>query len=99
RPRPPPLLPSAPLFRSAACLDLGDAVESLGGLYRTAEDVGSTTEDMLIVSERTDHVVGLPDAVGGSGEPAGPTSIGVYESIRTRSEEHTSELQSRENLV
>lgn len=68
--------------RRAAFLDLGDAVESLHGLYRTAEDVGSTTDDMLVVSERTDHVVGLPDAVGGSGEPAGPTSLGVYESIR-----------------
>lgn len=68
--------------RRAAFLDLGDAVESLGGLYRTAEDVGSTTEDMLVVSERTEHVVGLPDAVGGSGEPAGPTSLGVYESLR-----------------
>ncbi|WP_243226112.1 Glu/Leu/Phe/Val dehydrogenase family protein [Microbacterium sp. CIAB417] len=68
--------------RRAAFLDLGDAVEALGGLYRTAEDVGSTTEDMLTVSERTAHVVGLPDAVGGSGEPAGPTSLGVYESLR-----------------
>lgn len=67
--------------RRAAFLDLGDAVESMHGLYRTAEDVGSTTEDMLIVSERTDHVVGLPDAVGGSGEPAGPTSLGVYASL------------------
>ncbi len=68
--------------RRAAFLDLGDAVESFHGLYRTAEDVGSTTEDMLVVSERTEHVVGLPDAVGGSGEPAGPTSVGVYEAIR-----------------
>lgn len=67
--------------RRAAFLDLGDAVESLGGLYRTAEDVGSTTEDMLVVSERTEHVVGLPDAVGGSGEPAGPTSLGVYAAL------------------
>lgn len=67
--------------RRAAFLDLGDAVDSLGGLYRTAEDVGSTTDDMLVVSERTAHVVGLPDTVGGSGEPAGPTSLGVYASL------------------
>jgi len=67
--------------RRAAFLDLGDAVESMGGLYRTAEDVGSTTDDMLVVSERTAHVVGLPDAVGGSGEPAGPTSLGVHASL------------------
>lgn len=75
--------------RRAAFLDLGDAVESLGGLYRTAEDVGSTTDDMLVVSERTAHVVGLPDAVGGSGEPAGPTSLGVYESLRATLEHLT----------
>ncbi len=67
--------------RRAAFLDLGDAVESLHGLYRTAEDVGSTTTDMLTVSERTEHVVGLPDTVGGSGEPAGPTSLGVYAAL------------------
>ncbi|GAA5152388.1 amino acid dehydrogenase [Microbacterium pseudoresistens] len=75
--------------RRDAFLDLGDAVESLGGLYRTAEDVGSTMEDMLVVSERTAHVVGLPDVVGGSGEPAGPTSLGVYESLRTTLERVT----------
>jgi len=75
--------------RRAAFLDLGDAVESFHGLYRTAEDVGSTTDDMLVVSERTEHVVGLPDAVGGSGEPAGPTSLGVYESLRATLERLT----------
>ncbi|MDR2996529.1 MAG: Glu/Leu/Phe/Val dehydrogenase family protein [Microbacterium sp.] len=68
--------------RRAAFLDLGDAVELLGGAYRTAEDVGSTTDDMLTVSERTAHVVGLPQATGGSGEPAGPTSLGVYASLQ-----------------
>jgi leucine dehydrogenase len=78
-----------PERRRAAFLDLGDAVESLGGLYRTAEDVGSTTDDMLVVSERTAHVVGLPDTVGGSGEPAGPTSLGVYESLRATLERVT----------
>lgn len=75
--------------RRAAFLDLGDVVESFDGLYRTAEDVGSTTDDMLVVSERTEHVVGLPDAVGGSGEPAGPTSLGVYESLRATLERLT----------
>lgn len=75
--------------RRDAFLDLGDAVEAMGGLYRTAEDVGSTTDDMLVVSERTAHVVGLPDTVGGSGEPAGPTSLGVYESLRATLERVT----------
>ena len=87
--------------RRAAFLDLGDAVESLHGLYRTAEDVGSTTDDMLVVSERTEHVVGLPDAVGGSGEPAGPTSLGVYESLRATLERvtGTADVQGRRITV
>lgn len=75
--------------RRAAYLDLGDVVESFGGRYRTAEDVGSTAEDMLVVSERTEHVVGLPGSVGGSGEPAVPTSIGVYEALRATLERAT----------
>lgn len=68
--------------RRDAFLDLGDAVESFSGLYRTAEDVGSTMNDMAVVGERTAHVVGLPDTAGGAGEPAGPTSLGVYASLR-----------------
>lgn len=85
----PPGLVLDPDLRRAAFLDLGDAVERFDGRYRTAEDVGSTTEDMLTVSERTAHVVGLPDAVGGSGEPSGPTSLGVYESLRATLERVT----------
>lgn len=67
--------------RRAALLDLGDMVESLGGLYRTAEDVGTTEHDMLVVRERTEHVVGLPAENGGAGEPAGATALGVFSSI------------------
>lgn len=67
--------------RRAALLDLGDLVEELGGLYRTAEDVGTTEHDMGVIAERTAHVVGLPSAAGGSGEPAGPTALGVHASI------------------
>ncbi|MDO5661977.1 MAG: Glu/Leu/Phe/Val dehydrogenase dimerization domain-containing protein [Brachybacterium sp.] len=67
--------------RRAALLDLGDIVESFGGSYRTAEDVGTTEDDMVIVRERTEHVVGTPLGLGGAGEPAGPTSLGVYSSV------------------
>jgi len=64
-----------------AMLDLGDAVESLGGAYMTAEDVGTSAELMAIVAERTDHVCGLPPEKGGVGEPADATSEGVHASI------------------
>ncbi|MGC5078153.1 Glu/Leu/Phe/Val dehydrogenase dimerization domain-containing protein [Agrococcus sp. DT81.2] len=74
-------------LRHAALLDLGDMVESLGGLYRTAEDVGTTEHDMLVVRERTEHVVGLPAESGGAGEPAGATALGVYSAIAPTLEE------------
>lgn len=62
-------------------LDLGDAVESLGGAYMTAEDVGTSAEMMAIVAERTAHVCGLPPEQGGVGEPADATAAGVHASI------------------
>ena len=58
-------------------LDLGDAVEALEGRYVVAEDVGTTTEDMTAVAERTPHVVGLPSERGGSGDPSPVTARGV----------------------
>ncbi len=70
-----------PAQRRDALLDLGDLVESFGGAYITTEDVGVTEHDMLIVRERTQHVVGLPAADGGAGEPAAGTALGVFASI------------------
>ena len=64
-----------------AMLDLGDAIESLGGAYMTAEDVGTSAELMAIVAERTEHVCGLPADKGGVGEPADATAAGVYASL------------------
>src|ERR1700753_2660308 len=54
-------------LRRELLLDFGDAVESLGGRYVTAEDVGTGAADMATIAERTAHVVGLPDERGGSG--------------------------------
>ncbi|KQX07868.1 MULTISPECIES: Glu/Leu/Phe/Val dehydrogenase dimerization domain-containing protein [unclassified Leifsonia] len=67
--------------RHAAMLDLGDAVESLGGAYMTAEDVGTSAELMAIVALRTAHVCGLPPEQGGVGEPADATASGVLAAI------------------
>ena len=67
--------------KRAAMLDLGDMVDSFQGSYRTAEDVGTTELDMQVVAERTPHVLGLPAAAGGAGEPAFATSAGVYSAI------------------
>ena len=53
----------------------GKFVNSLGGKYITAEDVGISPLDMTWVNMETDHVVGLP---GKSGDPSPVTAYGVY---------------------
>lgn len=67
--------------RRAVMLDLGDAIASLDGAYMTAEDVGTSADDMAVVAERTSDVCGLPSAKGGVGEPSDATAHGVYASI------------------
>jgi leucine dehydrogenase len=53
----------------------GKFVESLGGKYITAEDVGISPKDMIWVNMETNNVVGLP---GKSGDPSPVTAYGVY---------------------
>lgn len=57
----------------------GRFVESLGGRYITAEDVGTSTADMDFVHMETDYVTGL---AGRSGDPSPVTAHGVFRSIQ-----------------
>jgi leucine dehydrogenase len=82
----PPAYELNPDERRNVMLDLGDVVESLGGAYGVAEDVGTTAEDLLVASERTRYAYCLPESAGGSGEPSAPTAVGVYEAIRATCE-------------
>jgi leucine dehydrogenase len=56
----------------------GRFVDSLGGKYITAEDVGISPLDMEYVHMETNHVSGLPESLGGSGDPSPVTAYGVY---------------------
>lgn len=56
----------------------GQFVDSLGGRYITAEDVNMKTRDMEYVHLETDHVTGIPQSMGGSGDPSPVTAYGVY---------------------
>jgi len=56
----------------------GRVVESFGGRYITAEDVGTSVEDMDLVAEETASVVGRSTANGGSGDPSPMTALGVF---------------------
>lgn len=61
----------------------GRAVDSLGGAYVTAEDVGITDADMVEIAKQTRHVSGLPVASGEAGGDPGPfTALGVYLGIK-----------------
>lgn len=83
--------------RRAAFLDVGDAIELMGGTYISGEDVGTTEHDMAVIAERTSHVIGLPADSGGAGEPAAYTALGVHASILT-SVSHTFGASSVEGL-
>lgn len=63
---------------------LGRAIESLGGNYVTAEDVGMSDADMVAISKETKHVSGLPVANGGAagGDPGPFTARGVYLGVK-----------------
>ena len=56
----------------------GRFVDSLGGKYITAEDVGISPKDIEFVHMETNHVSGLPESMGGSGDPSPVTAYGVY---------------------
>ena len=72
--------------RRAVLLDFGDTVESLGGAYLTAEDVGTSEPDMEAIAERTRFVTGLSEARGGSGDPSPSTAIGCEAAARVACE-------------
>jgi leucine dehydrogenase len=57
----------------------GRFVESLGGRYITAEDVGTSTADMDYVHMETKNVSGL---AGRSGDPSPVTAHGVFRAIQ-----------------
>jgi len=57
----------------------GRAVDTLNGRYITAEDVGTSVEDMDYVQMETRHVVGI---AGRSGDPSPVTAYGTYRGMK-----------------
>jgi leucine dehydrogenase len=73
---------SEQLFRS-----FGRYLETLGGRYIVAEDVGTSTEDMENIRIETSHVVGVDVTHGGSGDPSPFTALGVLQGMKACAEE------------
>jgi len=61
----------------------GRAIDSLGGRYVTAEDVGMSDADRTVIAGATRHVSGLPVAGGAAGGNPGPsTAQGCFVGMR-----------------
>jgi leucine dehydrogenase len=71
--------------RRALLLDIGDAVESLGGRYVTGPDVGTGPADMAVVGERTTRVFCRPETDGGTGDSSPATAEGVLAALEVLS--------------
>lgn len=69
---------SRTLKNEALMRRFGKFVDSLAGKYITAEDVGMSPIDMEYIHYETDHVVGIPQSLGGGGDPSPVTAYGVY---------------------
>jgi leucine dehydrogenase len=67
--------PKTPELLSA----FGRAINSLGGSYVTAEDVGMSVDDMRHVQQQTKYVSGLPQSGDNAGgDPSPWTALGCY---------------------
>jgi len=74
--------PDTNFDRKALFEAYGRAINSVGGKYITAEDVGVSPEDMRIIKTQTDFVAGLDDGPAASGDPSPVTAEGVFRSLK-----------------
>src|SRR5215212_6759430 len=64
----------------------GRFVQSLGGRYLTACDVGTYSEDMDIVARECEFVTGRTVEHGGAGDSSVLTAYGVFQGMRAAAE-------------
>jgi len=66
----------------------GKFVDSLNGKYITAEDVNTSARDMEFIALETSHVTGVPEYMGGSGDPSPFTAYGVFVGMKASAKKH-----------
>ena len=69
------------LFRA-----MGRFIQSLGGRYICATDVGTSTEDLMHVRMETPYVTALPESWGGLGDTSLLTGLTVYLGMKAGAE-------------
>ncbi|HYK76579.1 MAG TPA: Glu/Leu/Phe/Val dehydrogenase dimerization domain-containing protein [Daejeonella sp.] len=60
----------------------GRFIKNLNGAFITAEDVGTNPKDMEYIRMETEYVTGVPESLGGSGDPSPVTAKGVFMGIK-----------------
>ncbi|SDX70092.1 MULTISPECIES: Leu/Phe/Val dehydrogenase [Salimicrobium] len=65
----------------------GRYIQGLGGRYITAEDVGTTVQDMDLIYQETNFVTGISSTSGASGNPSPITAYGVYRGMKAAAKE------------
>jgi leucine dehydrogenase len=65
----------------------GRFIDTLGGRYVTAADIGTTGEDMDVIRRETRYVTGVAPELGGSGDPSPVTAWGVLLGLQACAEE------------
>ena len=93
--------PEGDFDREALFAVYGRAIDTIGGTYITAEDVGVSTADMAVIRTQTDHVAGLADGANASGDPSPVTADGVFRGIKVAASRAfgTSDLSGRRIAV
>ncbi len=61
----------------------GQYVEALNGRFIASTDMGTTPVDMDVINQETDHVCGVGQYYGGSGDPSPVCAWGVFYGIRS----------------
>ena len=65
---------------------MGRFVETLGGRYTAAEDVGTSVENVETMGRHTSHIAGVP--AGGAGDPSPATAYGTLHGIKAAVRHH-----------
>jgi leucine dehydrogenase len=60
----------------------GRFIKNQNGEFITAEDVGTNPRDMEYIRMETQHVTGIPETIGGTGDPSPITALGVFMGIK-----------------
>lgn len=78
--------PAMKVGREALFKKFGECLNHLMGRYITAEDMGTSVADMMLIKSTSKHVVGTDPKLGGAGDPSPWTAEGVFLSMQAAAE-------------